>query len=87
VDVAVASGQRGSKRVRHRGMIPLIPLTRQERPRWPKDIQGDQGGQGVQVTGDEHLGVVHNDHYPGERCIHEVPGGCCLCNKKSGAWT
>ena len=26
MDVAVAPGQRGSKRVRHRGMIPLIPL-------------------------------------------------------------
>jgi hypothetical protein len=85
VDVAVAPGQRGSKRVKHRGMIPLIPLSIFWPPRLLLAGQGDQGGQGDQVTGDERLAVVHDDYYPGERCIHDVPGGCCLCNKKSGA--
>jgi hypothetical protein len=47
VDVAVTRGQRGSKRVRHRGMIPLIPLTRQERLGGQNIFKGIKGGKEI----------------------------------------
>jgi hypothetical protein len=46
--------------------------------------QGDQGGQGGLPSYGERLGSGGNDHHPGERCIHDVAGGCWLCHKGRG---
>jgi hypothetical protein len=52
--------------------------------KWPLlESQEDQGDQGDQIRGDERLATEGNGHRPGERCIHDVPNGCWLCQRKS----
>lgn len=43
--------------------------------------EGVQGAQSTHVSGDERLAPAINGN-SGERCIHEVPGGCWLCQKR-----
>src|SRR5215207_3007837 len=45
--------------------------------------QGDQEDQGDQVRSDERLAPEGNGHRPGERCIHDVPNGCWLCQRNT----
>ena len=62
---------------------PLGSLAASEPLSATEEDQGDQESQGDQVSVDERLAVDDSDQRLGERCIHDMPGGCWLCKKRS----
>ena len=62
---------------------PLDPLPATGLLTATQEDQGDQEAQDGRVSRNEHLATRSNSDLRGWRCIHDVLGGCWLCEKYS----